>query len=232
MNLKDFLRGVQGRNFSDSDTWLLSGSFQTQEKLLFFDITIIPIIWNKTPSLLLALENVTPKKELSDLQLAQEDKDLLIATVSHELRTPLNGVLGLIQIVEPKIKEKEALEYLSLCKDNANLLLNLVNSLLDNQQIQHGKVKLFPSKINIQTLVKNVLTLFSFQAGQKNIKLSASVQDNIPSHLVTDENRLKQVLINLVSNALKFTFSGSITLKISQQNQNHFKPFPRQNFFY
>ena len=223
ISLKDFLQGVKTRSFSDSEAWYLSGSCKVKGQILYFDLTITSILWNQIPSLLIALENVTHKKELSELQLAQQDKDMLIATVSHELRTPLHGVLGLIQIVESKIKEQEALEYLSLCKDNANLLLNLVNSLLDNQQIQHGKIKLFPSKVHIQILIKNVLGLFSFQANQKNIKLSAFIEDDVPSYIITDENRLKQVLINLVSNALKFTFSGSITINVSQQDQNHLR---------
>jgi len=223
ITLNDFLRGVQTRNFSDTGACFLSGSCKVEGQLHFFDLTINPIIWDKVPSLLIALEDVTHKKELSHLKLAQEDKDLLIATVSHELRTPLHGVLGLIQIVEPKIKEKETLDYLSLCKDNANLLLNLVNSLLDNQQIQHGKIKLLPSKVHIEGLIKNVLALFSFQANQKNVKLFASIEDDVPSHIITDENRLKQVLINLVSNALKFTFSGTIKINIHQQSQDHLK---------
>ena len=196
---------------------------ENPEKTPFFDITITSIIWNLVPSLLIALDNVTPQKELSELQLAQQDKDLLIATLSHELRNPLRCVLGLFQILKSKIKEQETSECLSLCKDNINLLLNLADSLLAHQQIQHGKIRLFPSKVHIQTLIKNVLALFSFQANQKNVKLSAFIENNTPSHIITDENRLKQVLINLVFNPLKSTSSGSIVINVSLQSQDHLK---------
>jgi len=223
VTLTDFIQELYKFKNSSSQTWLLSGSCEIKGELFLFDITVTSIIWEKTPSVLLTLDNVSFQKEISDLKIALENKDLLIATVSHELRTPLHGVLGLIQIVEPKIKEKEALDYLSLCKDNANLLLNLVNSLLDNQQIQHGEIKLNPSKVQIETLIKSVLSLFSFPANQKNTKLSAFIEEGVPSCIMTDENRLKQVLINLVSNALKFTFSGSITINLSQQSQGHLK---------
>jgi len=224
-SLYDFIQKLQSSNSPSFQPCFLSASCEIKGSQQNFDITITPVTWERSPAIMITLENVTYKKELADLKLAQENKDLLIATVSHELRTPLHGVLGLIQIIEPKVQQSEILEYLSLCKDNAHLLLNLVNSLLDHQQIQYGEIKLNPAKIHLQTCIKSVFGLFTFLANQKNIQLSAIIEGDVPSYITTDENRLKQILINLVSNALKFTFSGEITIKISHdsENPNHLK---------
>jgi len=220
ISLYDFILKFQNSSSPSSQPCYLSGSCEIKGDQHIFDITITPVTWESTPAMMIALENVTYKKEIADLKLAQKNKDLLIATVSHELRTPLHGILGLIQIVEPKVHQSDVLEYLSLCKDNAHLLLNLVNSLLDHQQIQYGEIKLNPAKVHLQTLIKSVFSLFTFLANQKNIQLSALIEGDIPSSIITDENRLKQILINLVSNALKFTSSGEITIRVGQNKEN------------
>jgi len=227
LTLNEFIQNLICNQFYGSQTWLVSGSCEIEGECHDFDITITSIMWEKIPSIAIVLDDDDDvhKKEIMALRQADENKDLLIATVSHELRTPLHGILGLIQVVESKTKEEGILEHLSLCKDNANLLLNLVNSLLDLQQIQHGEVKLNPSQVHLHSLVYSITRLFSFIAHEKNVELCVRIEENVPQYIITDEGRLKQILINLVSNALKFTFSGNITICVSEdlENTDHLK---------
>jgi len=131
----------------------------------------------------------------------------------------LNGIIGLLNMTQKRVSHPEALEFISLCKDNAHLLLSLVNSILDLHQINAKKLKLNISKINIRKCLQSVLRLFHFQANQKGITLNLLVSENVPTYIHTDENRLKQIIINLVGNAIKFTYKGGITVKVAEKSK-------------
>jgi len=122
-----------------------------------FDVTIKNVKWDGADALAIAFNDITFQEKLIYYKTTNENKDRIIATVSHELRTPLNGILGLLDMAEKKIKDAEVLEYTSLGKDNANLLLSLVNSILDMHQIRAGKLKLAISKINIRKCLQGVI---------------------------------------------------------------------------
>ena len=149
------------------------------------------------------------------MKIADSNKAKVLASVSHELRTPLNAIIGRLGRCEAQIKDNpEVIEYLSLCRDNAHLLLRLANSLLDLQQLIHGKFKINPAKTEIRKILRDIAKLFKFQTAQKGIDLNLHIAERVPKFINTDEGRLKQILINLVANALKFTFTGSITLQV------------------
>jgi len=153
------------------------------------------------------------------LKVANKNKDQIIATVSHELRTPLHGIIGLVELADKKMPDPSGKEYLSLCKSNALLLLGLVNSLLDLHQLSTGKIKLNIVKVHLEDMVKEVVKLFQFQAKQKRLLLDFDVAKNVPKDIHTDESRLRQILINLIGNAIKFTSRGSVTVQITQSEQ-------------
>jgi len=96
-----------------------------------FDVTIKRVKWEGNDAIAIVMNDITFQEKLIYWKTTNENKDKIIATVSHELRTPLNGILGILDMAEKKIDQPEILEYTSLCKDNANLLLSLVNSILD-----------------------------------------------------------------------------------------------------
>jgi len=185
-----------------------------------FDVIIKTIKWEGKDVLAVILNDITYQEKLVHWKVENENKDKIIATVSHELRTPLNGILGLLDMVGKRVVQSEALEYISLCKDNAQLLLNLVNSILDLHQIRAGKLKLAISKLNIRKCLRGVVQLFQFQTTHKGITLEVSVDENIPTHIRTDENRLKQIIINLVGNAVKFTTQGGIKILVAENKEN------------
>ena len=179
-----------------------------------FEVILKRIRWSGNDAIAVVLNDITYQEKLMHWKLANANKDRIIATVSHELRTPLNGIIGLLDMTEKRIEHSEALEYISLCKDNAHLLLNLVNSLLDLHQISAGKLKLNFSKVNIRKCFQDVIRLFQFQSNQKGISLTLSTSEEVPTHINTDESRLKQIIINLIGNAIKFTFHGGIKVTI------------------
>ena len=136
--------------------------------------------------------------------------------MSHELRTPLNGIIGILDIAKNKSNQGEVVEYLDLCENNAQLLLGLVNSLLDFQQIKQGKLKLNPVNTDIRKIINDIVQLFYFQYKQKNIFLKVEIGKEVPSNIYTDDCRFRQVLMNLLGNASKFTFKGGVMLRVTQ----------------
>ena len=186
-----------------------------------FEVILTKIKWDKEDAVVVVLTDITYQENLIALKLSDDNKDKVIATVSHELRTPLNGIIGILEIVEKRVEDQSLMEYLGLCKDNAHLLLSLVNSLLDLQQIRQGKLKLNPMKVDIAKTLKDITQLFVFQCTHKNIYLKVKIDQNVPKTVYTDENRLKQIFINLIGNALKFTMTGGITVEVAQDPDEH-----------
>ena len=181
-----------------------------------FEAKIFSIIWDSEPCIALIMHDITQQQTILSLQLADTNKDKVLATVSHELRTPLNGMLGMIQIMQKRVKDLEMLHYLSICKNSGNLLLGLVNSILDLNQIRLNKLKLDIKRVSLGELLNDIVQMFELQCMQKGLYLNLQIHKNCPQYIVTDKNRLTQVFINLVGNALKFTSEGGITINVEQ----------------
>ncbi len=136
-----------------------------------FEARIFPITWEKQSSIAIILHDITLHHTILSLQLADLHKDAVLATVSHELRTPLNGMLGIIQIMQKKVEDKELLNYLSICEKSGELLIGLVNSILDLNQIRANTLKLYPETFNLSELMKDVVSLFKLQCDKKDLYL-------------------------------------------------------------
>ena len=214
--LRDLINELVENKILDYKTVSLSTSCSSYAQNRSFEVLLTKFKWDAEDAVVVMLNDTTYQDKLISLKIANSNKDQVIATVSHELRTPLNGIIGILQIIQKKIHDDEISEYLGLCRDNAHLLLSLVNSLLDLQQIKQGKLRLNPSTIDIRKLMQDIMRLFHFQSIQKGIYIKLEINEKVPIHIVTDENRLKQILINLVGNAIKFTCTGGIVLQVAQ----------------
>ena len=190
-----------------------------------FEAKVFKIIWDKQPSIAIILHDITQQHTILSLQIADTQKDKVLATVSHELRTPLNGMLGMIQIMQKQIQDQELLKYLSICSSSGQLLLGLVNSILDLNQIRFNKIRLYPEQVSIADLLTEIFLLFKVQCDQKKIYLTSETSSATPKWLITDKNRLSQILINLIGNALKFTFEGGITISVSESERRGYVQF-------
>ena len=151
------------------------------------------------------------KKIAQDAVIA---KGQFLATMSHEIRTPMNGVLGISELLKSTNLNDEQSNYLKIIQNSANSLLHIISDILDFSKIEQGKLSVEKISFNLKELCLEVISLLKFNLDQHNLKLILDIQTNTPKYILSDPTRLKQILINLIGNAIKFTTKGSITLKI------------------
>jgi PAS domain S-box-containing protein len=146
---------------------------------------------------------------------ASKAKSEFLANMSHELRTPLNGVMAMMQLLEMTALDVEQTEYVHLAKQSSERLTRLLSDLLDISRIEAGKIEIRAEEFEVQELLQSVSELFSTSARDKGISLEFSMDASVPAQLKGDEARLRQVLFNLVGNAVKFTEKGVVRLEMS-----------------
>ncbi|MGE0471848.1 MAG: ATP-binding protein [Nitrospira sp.] len=142
-------------------------------------------------------------------------KGIFLATMSHELRTPMNGVLGCTQLLKDTSLTDQQRELIETMHRSADALLTLVNDILDFSKIEAGKMSLEVANVNLRALVGDVTTLAEGLAAHKNLMLSLEIDADVPEEFRGDPIRLRQILFNLVGNAIKFTKQGGVTIAIS-----------------
>ncbi|HBB30575.1 MAG TPA: hybrid sensor histidine kinase/response regulator, partial [Cyanobacteria bacterium UBA9273] len=149
-------------------------------------------------------------------EVANRAKSTFLATMSHELRTPLNAILGFAQVMnrDPSVNQSQR-EYLNTICRSGEHLLALINDILDMSKIESGRMRLYENSFDLHRLLETVEQMFQLQANQKGINLQVNLSPEVPQYIRTDERKLRQVLINLLGNAIKFTQKGSISVRVS-----------------
>ncbi|KAB1157555.1 PAS domain S-box protein [Flavobacterium luteum] len=175
---------------------------------IYFDIT------NKKES-----EEAIKAKEYAEA--ASKAKSEFLANMSHEIRTPLNGIIGFTDLLMNTKLEDFQKQYMNTINQSANSLMEVISDILDFSKIESGKLELHIEKYNIIELCNNVIELIKYESETKKIKLFLNINEDVPKSLFIDYVRLKQILINLLSNALKFTEKGSVELNISVIESNY-----------
>lgn len=161
------------------------------------------------------------KKATEEAIAANLSKSTFLSNMSHEIRTPMNAILGYSQLLQDddnltKIQQ----ENLKTIKKSGEHLLALINDILDMSKIEAGRTTLKPSDFNFIELLKEVDQLFKIKAAQKKLDLSFQISDEVPKDIYADESKIKQVIINLLGNALKFTLEGFIKVSVEKLNDN------------
>ena len=172
----------------------------------------------------LELELAERKQAEIDLEKAKEiaesaskAKSEFLANMSHEIRTPMNGVLGMAQLLANTPLNKAQKEFVQIILDSGDLLLTVINDILDFSKIESGNLQLEAKEFNFTDTVNSICHLLSKQAFDKNINLQCYINYNVPSIVIGDSLRLRQILVNLIGNAIKFTEQGSVSIQFNGQ---------------
>lgn len=155
------------------------------------------------------------KAAMQASQNANVAKSQFLANMSHEIRTPLNGIVGMAQLLSETAVTEDQLDYVNSIKDSCDLLVSVINDILDISKVEAGKLLLNKEAVELRTFLASVEGLVGPTIEAKGLKFSCDFSPDLPVTVRLDPNRLKQVLLNLISNAGKFTNSGSVTLKVS-----------------
>ncbi|MBN2166366.1 MAG: PAS domain S-box protein [Marinilabiliaceae bacterium] len=147
-------------------------------------------------------------------------KSYFLANLSHEIRTPMNSIIGFSQILEKKISDASQKEYVRLIQKSGKTLLNLINNILDLSKIEANKIIIKPEPVDLRFLIEELRLLFQYRYEQKNLDFIVDIDDSVPAFLNLDEIRVKQMLLNLISNAIKFTDRGSVSVIVRIDKKN------------
>ncbi len=159
------------------------------------------------------IEEITRVREQAEQ--ANIAKSAFLANMSHEIRTPMNAIVGLSDIIMEESKGRKVYEYTCDIKASAHNLLALINDILDLSKVEAGKMELVPTQYHVKSLVKEVLNMMDIVASQHGLMLESEYDMSIPCCYLGDESRIKQILINLLNNALKFTKKGHVKISVS-----------------
>ncbi|WP_231701304.1 hybrid sensor histidine kinase/response regulator [Alteromonas stellipolaris] len=210
---------------------LLKAKEDTQQTQKLFTRWLVIFIVLALVTLVIILILLKKARKTNALYISAKEKAELhsrlktefISNISHEIRTPLNAIIGFGQVLTDKLEDRQTKKLTSQIVNSSEMLLQLINDLLDFSKIEAGKLALDYGPYNLRQSIRKLLDIFHAQASNKGLTIKLNIDKNLPKEMIFDELRLKQVLANLISNAIKFSSAGDIEIgiKVKQKDNTH-----------
>jgi hypothetical protein len=176
----------------------------------------------KPDSLVVAFSDITERKQIEQTLIAAKNaaeeaarvKSDFLANMSHEIRTPMNGIIGMTNLAMETELNPEQREYISLVKSSADALLNVINDILDFSKIESGKMSLEHIEFSLEAMLRETSKALAIRAHQKGLELLMHIASDVPDRVAGDPGRIRQVIVNLIGNAIKFTSQGEVEISV------------------
>eukprot|EP00347_Sterkiella_histriomuscorum_P003008 403365951 len=194
-----------------------SGTHQNYE---IINVKECQILFQDVYHRMIMIKNITPIIRYEKLKVENHFFEMLTATVSHDMRTPLNAMTGLLNSLDVYITDSNGRRFLSIIRNSTRFMCFLVNDLLDFFQIRNGKFKKKLEWVDLNNSFRELIDMFSIGSNEKGIQIFYEISSDFPVSLYLDEQRTKQVLLNLLQNSLKFTFQGYIKIIVNYNEAN------------
>ena len=194
--------------------------------LYYEAMTVTPLIDsnNNITHLVSVASDITQRRQAETDKIAQEAaiqankaKSMFLANMSHEIRTPMNAIIGFSDLLFASIQDPKQRSQIEAIRSSGKNLLRLINDILDLSKIEAGKMAIQNERVNIHEIIKEVKTIFVHTTNEKGLQFIIDKAENIPSALLLDETRIRQILFNLIGNAIKFTDKGEVVLSLSKK---------------
>ncbi len=212
-------------SFSVVPPWYMAPGFLASAILsgmvISYQLLLLAVNYSNRGRLIaqLKLAHAEADRQREEAERANRSKSQFLANMSHEIRTPMNGVLGMAELAQHAETEEERREYLGVVQQSASSLLAILNDILDVSKIEADKVELACEPFHPRDCVAEALQPLTVAAGEKNLELVARIAPDVPDRVVGDSVRLRQVLVNLLGNSLKFTDAGEVVLDLAMEKE-------------
>lgn len=227
--LPDELIDLLEHTYDNPDT-VQQGEIQYRDRTFDYYTSPVSSDQNKFFGLIWCFRDITAKKQsesrqhqlMTDLRKAKEEaekaltsKAAFLAMMSHEIRTPINGVIGMTELLAGTDLDPEQNKFVRTIQVSGEMLLSVINDILDFSKLESGRLELENEPLNIRDVIDDIYDVQFAKASEKNLDFQVNVQSNVPQFIMGDATRLRQILLNLVSNAIKFTDLGSVRIDVS-----------------